>query len=105
MSWNKLESQSPEIAAFGKIRLHNKVAYLATVRKDGSPRVHPFTPIIGEGHFFVFMNLLLQKKAISSAMAALPFIVQYPIRAGRAANSLSWAGQNLSKTLNCARWQ
>ncbi len=24
--------------------------------QDGSPRVHPFTPIIGEGHFFVFME-------------------------------------------------
>jgi hypothetical protein len=56
MSWKTLESQSPEIAEFGRVRLHNKVAYLATVRKDGSPRVHPFTPIIGEGHFFVFME-------------------------------------------------
>lgn len=56
MSWKTLESQSPEIAEFGKARLHNKVAYLATIRKDGSPRVHPFTPIIGEGHFFIFME-------------------------------------------------
>ena len=56
MSWNKLESQSPEIAEFSKLRLHGKVAYLATVRKDGSPRLHPFTPIIGNGHFFVFME-------------------------------------------------
>lgn len=56
MSWKTLESQSPEIAEFGKARLHGKVAYLATIRKDGSPRVHPFTPIIGEGHFFVFME-------------------------------------------------
>jgi uncharacterized pyridoxamine 5'-phosphate oxidase family protein len=56
MSWKILESQAPDIAEFSKTRLHNKVAYLATVRKDGSPRVHPFTPIIGEGHFFVFME-------------------------------------------------
>lgn len=56
MSWSKLESQSPEIAEFGKTRLHNKVAYLGTIRKDGSPRVHPFTPIIGGGHFFIFME-------------------------------------------------
>ncbi|MFN8384545.1 MAG: pyridoxamine 5'-phosphate oxidase family protein [Anaerolineales bacterium] len=56
MSWKTFETQSPEIAEFGKARLHNKVAYLATIRKDGSPRVHPFTPIIGEGHFFVFME-------------------------------------------------
>ncbi len=56
MSWKIFESRAPEIAEFGKTRLHGKVAYLATIRKDGSPRVHPFTPIIGEGHFFVFME-------------------------------------------------
>ncbi len=56
MSWKTFESQSPDLAEFAKARLHNKVAYLATIRKDGSPRVHPFTPIIGEGHFFVFME-------------------------------------------------
>jgi uncharacterized pyridoxamine 5'-phosphate oxidase family protein len=56
MSWQTFESQAPEIAEFSRARLHNQVAYLATVRKDGSPRVHPFTPILGEGHFFVFME-------------------------------------------------
>jgi uncharacterized pyridoxamine 5'-phosphate oxidase family protein len=56
MSWKNFESQSSDLAEFAKARLHNKVAYLATIRKDGSPRVHPFTPIIGEGHFFVFME-------------------------------------------------
>ena len=56
MSWKIFESQAPEIAEFSKTRLHGKVAYLATTRKDGAPRVHPFTPIIGEGHFFVFME-------------------------------------------------
>ncbi len=56
MSWRIFEVQAPEIAAFGSARLNGKVAYLATIRKDGSPRVHPFTPIIGEGHFFAFME-------------------------------------------------
>ena len=56
MSWKHLEDQQPELAAFGAERLNGKVAYLATIRKDGSPRVHPMTPIIGQGHFFVFME-------------------------------------------------
>ena len=56
MSWKSFEEQQPELAAFGAKRLNGKVAYLATVRKDGSPRVHPVTPIIGEGHLFVFME-------------------------------------------------
>jgi len=56
MSWKSLEDQQPELAAFGAERLNGNVAYLATVRKDGSPRVHPLTPIIGQGHLFVFME-------------------------------------------------
>lgn len=56
MSWQLLQDQQPELAAFGVERLNGKVAYLATVRKDGSPRVHPMTPIIGQGRLFVFME-------------------------------------------------
>lgn len=56
MSWKRLETEEPEMAAFGYERLHGKVAYLGTSKKDGAPRVHPMTPIIGEGHLFVFME-------------------------------------------------
>ena len=56
MSWKTIEEKDPDLAAFGAERLNDKVAYLATVRKDGSPRVHPMTPIIGQGHLFVFME-------------------------------------------------
>ncbi len=56
MGWTTFEEQQPELAAFGAERLNGKVAYLATVRKDGSPRLHPMTPIVGQGHLFVFME-------------------------------------------------
>jgi general stress protein 26 len=57
MSWQELAEDNPELAAFGTARLvENDVAYLATVRKDGSPRVHPVTPVIGEGRLFLFME-------------------------------------------------
>lgn len=56
MKWGEFETAAPELAAFGKARLHGKVAYLATTQKDGAPRVHPVTPEIGEGHLFVFME-------------------------------------------------
>ncbi|MBE2282794.1 MAG: pyridoxamine 5'-phosphate oxidase family protein, partial [Prosthecobacter sp.] len=56
MTWKILEDQQPKLAAFGLERLNGRVAYLATIRKDGSPRLHPMTPIIGRGHFFVFME-------------------------------------------------
>lgn len=56
MSWQELEQGNPDLADFGFRRFAGGVAYLATIRKDGSPRVHPVTPIIGQGHLFVFME-------------------------------------------------
>ena len=55
MSWKALESAVPELADFGAKRFGTRVAYLATVRMDGSPHVHPVTPIIGHGQLFIFM--------------------------------------------------
>jgi hypothetical protein len=55
MSWKRFEELNPQLAAFGKERVHRRVCYLATVRKDGSPRVHPVTPLITDGHLLVFM--------------------------------------------------
>jgi hypothetical protein len=55
MSWKIFEETNPDLAAFGKERVHRRVCYLATIRKDGSPRVHPVTPLIVVGHLFVFM--------------------------------------------------
>lgn len=56
MSWKKLEDEALDLAEFGEQRFASEVAYLATTRKDGSPRVHPVTPILGDGHLFVFME-------------------------------------------------
>lgn len=56
MSWKELEDAAPELADFGVERFGTGVAYLATLRKDGSPRVHPVTPIIGQGRLFIFME-------------------------------------------------
>jgi uncharacterized pyridoxamine 5'-phosphate oxidase family protein len=56
MSWSELENGNKELAEFGRSRFASRVAYLATIRKDGSPRVHPLTPIIGEGHLLVGME-------------------------------------------------
>ncbi|MGB3713205.1 MAG: pyridoxamine 5'-phosphate oxidase family protein [Candidatus Promineifilaceae bacterium] len=56
MSWKKLIAENPDPAEFGQRRFASRVAYLATVRKDGAPRVHPVTPILGDGNLFVFMD-------------------------------------------------
>jgi hypothetical protein len=54
-SWQQFAQQAPELAAFGKTRFQSEVAYLATLRPDGSPRVHPVTPIVGEP-LYLFME-------------------------------------------------
>jgi hypothetical protein len=55
ISWKEFAQQAPELARFGKTRFASGVAYLGTVRADGSPRVHPVTPILGE-QLFLFME-------------------------------------------------
>src|SRR5262249_8174128 len=45
-TWGHFAAAEPELADFARARLHGKPSYLATVRADGSPRVHPVTPIV-----------------------------------------------------------
>jgi hypothetical protein len=54
--WGVFVEAEPALAEYATSRLNGRVAYLATLRADGSPRVHPLTPIIGGGHLFVFME-------------------------------------------------
>ncbi len=54
-SWTEFAQQAPELADFGRVRFTSGVAYLGTLRADGSPRVHPVTPIIGE-QLYLFME-------------------------------------------------
>jgi hypothetical protein len=54
-SWAEFSKQAPELAAYGAKRLGSGVAYLGTLRPDGSPRVHPVTPIMNE-ELFLFME-------------------------------------------------
>lgn len=55
-TWDNFESDAPDLALFGYERLNDQVAYLATTRRDGSPRVHPVSARIREGHLFLRMS-------------------------------------------------
>src|SRR5262249_37884568 len=56
VAWGDFAAAEPARAGFGAKRLLSPPAYLATVRADGAPRVHPVTPIIGDGRLFIFME-------------------------------------------------
>lgn len=55
-SWAGFAAEAPQLAAFGRDRLERRIAYLATIRADGSPRVHPVSPFIGAGRLAVYME-------------------------------------------------
>ena len=57
-SWRELEGGAPAIAAAGRRLLQadgTGTAFLATVRKDGGPRVHPVMPVLVDGSLYVFV--------------------------------------------------
>lgn len=54
LSWGELQLAAPDIAEFGRQRLDGKVAYLATLRGNGDPRVHPVTAFLSNTRCFIF---------------------------------------------------
>jgi nitroimidazol reductase NimA-like FMN-containing flavoprotein (pyridoxamine 5'-phosphate oxidase superfamily) len=56
VNWAAFAAAAPELAVEARRRLHGRVSYLATLRVDGSPRVHPVTPIVDGERLFLFME-------------------------------------------------
>jgi hypothetical protein len=57
--WSELARQAPAIADAGRELLYQYgpgLAYLATVRSDGAPRLHPVCPVIAHGGLYVFVG-------------------------------------------------
>lgn len=53
-SWGEFAAARPDMAAVLQESLDwIPITYLATVRRDGSPRVHPVCPVIAGGRLFV----------------------------------------------------
>lgn len=57
-TWAEFEAAAPGLADKGRALLYQygaPLGYLATVRPDGGPRVHPFCPIVAEGGLWAFI--------------------------------------------------
>jgi hypothetical protein len=53
--WHDFAQAAPEMAEAGKKLIYQVgigLGYLATVRKDGAPRLHPFCPVIHDGGLY-----------------------------------------------------
>lgn len=55
-TWGEFAVAAPEMAERGVERLGIGFAYIATVSKDGAPRVHPVTPLIAGGRLLAFLG-------------------------------------------------
>ncbi len=54
-NWADFERHAPEMAAAGRKLLYQfgaGLAYLATVREDGAPRLHPICPTVVDGNLY-----------------------------------------------------
>jgi hypothetical protein len=57
-TWAEFEGAEPEMAAAGWRLLSQPgfgFGYLATVRRDGEPRIHPINPVRAAGHPVAFI--------------------------------------------------
>jgi hypothetical protein len=57
-TWADFEGAAPGLASRGRALLYQygpPLGYLATVRADGGPRVHPFCPIVAEGGLWAYI--------------------------------------------------
>jgi hypothetical protein len=57
--WEDVERGAPELAAAGRRLLYQYglgLGFLATVRRDGGPRLHPFCPIVAGGGLWGFIG-------------------------------------------------
>jgi hypothetical protein len=52
-TWAEFERADAQLGAFGRERLDGLVCFHATLRRDGSPRVHPVEPWIAAGLLMV----------------------------------------------------
>jgi hypothetical protein len=58
-TWLEFEGAAPAMAAAGRALLYQHgpgLGYLATVRKDGGPRVHPICPVIVAGGLYAYIG-------------------------------------------------
>jgi hypothetical protein len=58
LTWGEFRSARPDLAAAGRELLYSVgigLGFLATVRADGGPRVHPICPILTDDHLYALI--------------------------------------------------
>jgi hypothetical protein len=56
-TWAEFAAAAPDLAAWGESRFkRSRVAFIATIAADGSPRCNPVQPVICEGRLLLFVE-------------------------------------------------
>ena len=66
VTWNELAAAAPDLAQAGRSLLNQfgvGLAFLATVRGDGAPRLHPVCPVFSGDRLFVLITPASPKHA------------------------------------------
>src|SRR5207245_1851463 len=59
VTWKEFAAAEPDLADVGRLLLYQfkvGLAFLATVRQDGAPRLHPVCPVLSNGRLFVLIT-------------------------------------------------
>ena len=59
VTWSEFENDAPDLAEAGKKLLYQfgvGLSFLATLRKDGAPRLHPICPTVVDGHLYALIG-------------------------------------------------
>jgi Pyridoxamine 5'-phosphate oxidase len=59
VSWSEFAAAAPDLAEIGQRQLTQfgvGLAFLATVRADGGPRLHPVCPVVSHGRLYVLIT-------------------------------------------------
>ena len=59
VNWSDFENDAPDLAEAGKKLLYQfgvGLGFLATLRKDGAPRLHPVCPTVVDGHLYALIG-------------------------------------------------
>jgi hypothetical protein len=65
VAWSEFDRAEPGMATAGRRLIYQYgtgLGFLATVRKDGGPRLHPVCPILCDGGLYVFIVEMSPKK-------------------------------------------
>ena len=65
VTWKELAAAEPDLADVGGLLLFQfkvGLAFLATVRRDGAPRLHPVCPVLSNGRLFVLITATSPKR-------------------------------------------